>query len=181
MVDRYSQPRGEELPIDHPVPGSKLDMVGTDPRLDVGFLVRAKRATYAALGDEASVTPLVTGTKQLEYAEGDLLYRDIYVGMEFAGQEIVYAAGAPVWSMVYAGGVPAEGSVAAVDVFRILRDALRSVDESAPFRGPEEHREGDVVYRNEIQGDVGCFEGRETISVRGETVYELTYAGGAVS
>ena len=53
-------------------------------------LLQAKRATYAGQGDEATVTPLVPGSKQLEYRDGDYLYRDIYLGMAyFVGQEVV--------------------------------------------------------------------------------------------
>lgn len=54
------------------------------------FLFLAKSATDAAQGDAASVAPLLADSKQLEYRDGPLLYRDIYVGMvRFVGQEIV--------------------------------------------------------------------------------------------
>src|SRR6202048_2184111 len=72
----------------------------------VDFLLEAKRTTYAGQGDEATVTPLVTGSKQLEYRDGDYLYRDIYFGMAyFVGQEVVFHRELAVWSMSYAGGV----------------------------------------------------------------------------
>jgi hypothetical protein len=72
----------------------------------VGFLLQAKRATYAAVGDDAAVAPLVPGSKQLEYRAGDYLYRDIYLGMPFfVGQEVVAHRDRPVWSMSYAGGM----------------------------------------------------------------------------
>jgi hypothetical protein len=58
-----------------------------DPSLEreqfVDFLLEAKRTTYAGQGDEATVTPLVAGSKQLEYRDGDYLYRDIYFGMAY--------------------------------------------------------------------------------------------------
>ena len=45
------------------------------------FLVEAKRRTYAGLDDDATIaTPLLAGSKQLEYREADLGYRDIYFG-----------------------------------------------------------------------------------------------------
>src|SRR5260370_42215763 len=72
----------------------------------VDFLLEAKRTTYAGQGDEATVTPLVPGSKQLEYRDGDYLYRDIYFGMaNFVGQEVVFHREQAVWSMSYAGGV----------------------------------------------------------------------------
>jgi hypothetical protein len=66
-------------------------MTGAFPREAlVHFLLQAKRHTYASQGDEATVAPLVPGTKQLEYRDGLFFYRDIYVGMAyFVGQEIV--------------------------------------------------------------------------------------------
>jgi hypothetical protein len=56
----------------------------------LAFLLRAKRRTYALLGDAASVTPLLPGSRQLEYREDPLLYRDVYFGLRsFVGQETV--------------------------------------------------------------------------------------------
>src|SRR5215469_175472 len=76
----------------------------------VAFLLRAKRATYAGQDDEATLTPLVPRSRQLEYRDGDYLYRDIYFGMAyFVGQEVVSWRGEPVWSMSYAGGVTSPG------------------------------------------------------------------------
>lgn len=45
------------------------------------FLLEAKRRTYAAQGDEATVPPVLPGAKQLEWQEGDWLYRDLSFGM----------------------------------------------------------------------------------------------------
>ena len=71
------------------------------------FLVEAKRRTYAGLDDDATVAAQIfPGSKQLEYREGDLSYRDIYFGMTyFVGQEVVQAGERVIWSMSYAGGV----------------------------------------------------------------------------
>lgn len=70
------------------------------------FLIQAKKATYASQGDNASVTPLLKGSRQLEFLEGDFLYRDIYFGMSyFIGQETVYYKGNPIWSMSYSGRI----------------------------------------------------------------------------
>ncbi len=68
------------------------------------FLLVAKRNTYAARGG-VPVPSLVPGSKQLEYGDGALLYRDIYFGDDyFAGEETVYFQGRPIWCMCYAGG-----------------------------------------------------------------------------
>lgn len=147
----------------------------------VRFLVAAKRHTYAAQGDRASVPPVLAGSKQLEYADGDRLYRDIYYGMDFfAGQEIVELAKRPVWTMVYSGGVtmsPASRERTAA-VYRFLRGALMQVNAHQLYRGPERWREGDWEYRNTWQGGPENFRGSESILLDGESVYELHYSGG---
>ncbi|MBI4987914.1 MAG: hypothetical protein HZC23_03740 [Rhodocyclales bacterium] len=79
------------------------------------FLRSAKAATYAAQGDDASVTPVLPDSRQLEYRDGAFLYRDIYVGMfRFVGQEVVYQNDRAVWSTSYAGGLAQDVSGSAV-------------------------------------------------------------------
>src|SRR5262245_8543310 len=145
------------------------------------FLVNAKRQTYAAQGDDATVTPLVPGSRQLEYQEGALLYRDIYFGIAyFVGQETVYEGPTPVWAMGYAGGV-LSSSVASSDVgqvYEFLRAALRYVTPERPYRGPRQWCEGSYIYTDEGQGDVQCFWGVETITCADHMVYQLRYSGG---
>lgn len=151
-----------------------------DARL-AAFLVAAKRATYAGQGDEATVRPLLPGTRQLEFRDGDLSYRDVYAGMgRFAGQEIVCQGDRPIWSMAYAGGVSAPDPSAAeiADVYAFLRGALRLVRPDRPFRGPGEHRRGAFRYTARISGDLTAFEGREVIMRDGRHVYRLIFAGG---
>jgi hypothetical protein len=145
------------------------------------FLVNAKRQTYATQGDDASVTPLLPGSRQLEYQEGALLYRDIYFGgAYFVGQETVYEGSTPVWAMGYAGGVitPDASPSAVSEVYKFLRVALRQVTAERPYRGPRQWREGVLVYTDDTQGDVDCFCGIETITHEGQSVYQLRYSGG---
>lgn len=76
------------------------------------FLIRAKNPTYASQGDEASVSPLLEGSRQLEFREGPFFYRDVYFGMRFFTElEVVYHQGRPVWSMSYSGGVVKEADL----------------------------------------------------------------------
>ena len=147
-----------------------------------GFLLRAKRATYAAQGDDATVTPLLPGSRQLEYREGDLFYRDIYVGLAaFAGLETVYRASVVQWSMAYAGGVLVGASDTQTrQVYAFLRDALKRGTAEAPFRGPARHEAFGYEYVNEWRGGIEEFSGAELIRRDGAVVYQLTYAGGRV-
>jgi hypothetical protein len=103
------------------------------------FLVAAKRKTYAGLEDDATVlAPLLPGSKQLEYRDLDLSYRDIYFGMRFfVGQETVQAGADVIWSMSYAGGVAScVDRNEFVAVYTFLRQALLAIRDDRPFRGP---------------------------------------------
>jgi len=146
------------------------------------FLHAAKRATYAAQGDSASITPLVQGTKQLEYAKDEYLYRDIYAGMNhFVGQELVYRSGQPIWSMSYAGGLVVEATGAAVGaIYGFLRSALRQCPQDLPLRGPSALEAGELAYALELHGSLEHFSGIEKITLAGSIVYELHVAGGTL-
>lgn len=148
------------------------------------FLVEAKRQTYAGLDDEATVsTPAFPGSKQLEYREHELSYRDIYFGMTyFVGQEVVCSDERAIWSMSYAGGL-APGitdRAAVVAVYAFLRKALLRIEADIPFRGPVLFKEGEFRYVNTPQGDVTEFSGVEQVLRSGAKLYALRYSGGII-
>jgi Domain of unknown function (DUF5680) len=163
-----------------------MDPIST-PRL-AAFLVTAKRRTYAGLDDDATVAaPILRGSKQLEYSEPNLSYRDIYFGMAFfvgqeTVQETVTAGERVIWSMSYAGGVSSDigdpGSFLAIYAF--LRQALLAIPEDRPFRGPPQFEQGDLRYENISEGDISCFHGTERIYQAGLQVYGLRYSGGTI-
>lgn len=147
----------------------------------IGFLLQAKRQTYAGKDDTASVAPALPGTRQLEYRLGPYLYRDIFAGAQFfVGQEIVYHEDKPVWSMSYAGGVDAylDDQAQVDEIYAFLRLALRQGTPGLPFRGPAKFRQRSFLYTNKAQGDLDAFTGRELISLANAKVYELYYMGG---
>ncbi|WP_019910776.1 DUF5680 domain-containing protein [Paenibacillus sp. HW567] len=148
----------------------------------VEFLLKAKNATYAAQGDEASVPPLLEGYRQLEYVEGDYFYRDVYVGMAyFAGQETIYFHGQPIWSMTYGGGTLKELSLDEVkDTYAFLRQAMRRVAEDHPYRGPHTFSAGVYQYFDVNEGDMERFSGKEKILRQGTEIYSLQYCGGLI-
>jgi hypothetical protein len=116
-----------------------MDAISPD-RLSA-FLVEAKRRTYAGLDDDATVsTPAFPGSKQLEYREQNLSYRDIYFGMTyFVGQEVVQSDERVIWSMSYAGGllpgIADRAEVAAIYAF-LRQSLLRIQAEHAVSRAP---------------------------------------------
>ncbi|WP_150266948.1 DUF5680 domain-containing protein [Paenibacillus tepidiphilus] len=149
----------------------------------INFLVDAKRSTYASQGDDASVQPLLNGSKQLEYCSGDYFYRDIYFGSAFfIGQETVELGNRPVWSMVYSGGViiPEANWDILGPIYGFLRQALRLVDTTSIYRGPKHFETGNYIFNNEYGGTLDCFYGKEIILRDGHKVYELHYNGGII-
>ncbi len=148
------------------------------------FLVGAKRRTYAAQGDDASVPPALPESKQLECADGDWYYRDVYFGTNrFSGVEVVSRARLPVWSMSYFGGVESPERADRAEVSRIyvfLRAALRQVGEARPFRGPSRFSAGELTYQDRSVGTLAAFWGTESIHRRGRRAYHLRYAGGLI-
>jgi hypothetical protein len=148
----------------------------------IEFIIEAKKSSYATQGDTQSVTPLLPGTKQLEYSSGNYFYRDIYVGMlNFAGQEIVCLKEKPIWSMSYAGGLlPAADKSEVMNIYSALREALRLVSIENPFRGPKEYSNAPYSYTNITNGTLNKFNGHEVISSGQCNVYELFYSGGMV-
>jgi Domain of unknown function (DUF5680) len=147
-----------------------------------GFILRAKCATYAAQGDDATVTALLLGSRQLEYREGDLFYRDVYFGMAaFAGLETAHDVNVPRWSMAYAGGVIGGTSRGQMSqVYTFLRSTLQRGTLEAPFRGPSRYESFGYEYVNEWRGRVEDFSGAELIRRDRAVVYRLNYAGGHV-
>jgi hypothetical protein len=149
-----------------------------------GFLVEAKRATYAGLDDDATISaPILPGSKQLEYRSHDLNYRDIYFGMSFfVGQETVQAGSKVIWSMSYAGGVSPDvrDREQFLAVYAFLRKALLAISEDCPFRGPPQFEDGNFHYVNASHGDVAEFHGEEQIHRSGVKVYGLRYSGGII-
>ena len=140
----------------------------------VDFLIRAKRATYAGKGAETDSSR--TGSHDLVFREGDLMYYDTYLGGEkFAGEEALWIADIPKWSMNYIGRVTGENFSG-----DFLKEALLRVPEEEPYRGPRLYREGDYTYRCAVDGGFDWFQGKETIDYRGEQIYECFFHGGLI-
>lgn len=146
------------------------------------FLVKAKVQAYA--GDGREVSPERPGFEELEFSEGIWNYRDSYSGFFFApGQEIVRVNGQPVWAMAYSGGMRPEyhGDRAfAKRTFTFLKKALLLVEESRPFRGPNQLQEGDYEYTDASEGDITDFKGTEHILYQGNEVFRQHYIGGLI-
>ncbi len=140
----------------------------------IGFLIRAKRATYAGKGAETK--PSRAGSHDLVYREGDRMYYDTYLGGErFAGEEALWLSDVPCWSMNYVGRVTGENFSG-----DFLKEALLRVPEEKPYRGPEVFTNGNYTYRCNAEGSFDWFWGKETIEYCGEQIYECLFHGGMI-
>ena len=140
----------------------------------IAFLIRAKQATYAGKGAETASSRVKS--HDLAYREGEYMYYDTYLGGEkFAGEEALWVADIPYWSMNYAGRVT--GGCFSGD---FLKEALLHVPEDEPYRGPREYANGDYVYRCETEGCFDWFQGTESIDYQGEQIYECRFHGGLI-
>lgn len=144
----------------------------------VPFLLRAKRATYA--GGAVPGGSSRPASIDLQYAEGDFLYLDTYLGSrDFLGEEAVWFRGAPIWGMNYHGVMLVD---AIPDGFsQILHAALSAVPAEAPYRGPAELVLGDLRFTCAWQGTLARFSGIERIEHRGQAIYELNFHGGRIN
>jgi Domain of unknown function (DUF5680) len=143
----------------------------------VSFLLKARTKTYAGSGGK--VRPVLTGSDQLEYAEGDWLYCDIYYTGNgiFMGLETVYLKDEPVLSMSYYGNFK-KMTEKEIDV--ILKQALLATNQDTRIWKHAEWQKEDYKYicEPDFNGSLDDFAGLEQISRSGENVYRFFYAGG---
>jgi len=174
LCDFYGVPL-DALVRDEPCAPKPAEAVPPGREALAAFLIRAKRVTYAGHG--AEVEPSRLASHDLAHREGDLSYYDTYLGGErFLGEEALWARGAPVWGMNYAGRVLSAGFHG-----DFLKEALAAVPREQPFRGPALYQKGAYSYHCRVSGDFDWFEGVEEIFADGVRVYECRFHGGALA
>lgn len=141
----------------------------------VAFLLLAKKNTYAAAANQTKASRTNSHDFCYEDKQG-YAYYDSYLGGEcFAGEEAVWLHDNPVWSMNYAGRVVGEHFSG-----DFLKEALMSVPEELPFRGPEIYTKGDYHYHCKVDGEFVWFQGYEEIFYGNEKIYECYFHGGVI-
>lgn len=142
------------------------------------FLLRAKRATYAAGAVPGNSSR--PASSDLHYEEDSFLYIDTYLGSrDFIGEEAVWYQGQPIWGMNYHGVMLVEDIPAGFG--EILHAALSAVPVEAPYRGPAELRMGAFRFSCTWQGSIERFTGSERIAHNNITIYELVFHGGQIT
>lgn len=140
------------------------------------FIIEARAETYA--GSNGTVNAVLNGSKQLEYKNGSLLYRDVYYTGKnnFYGIETIFDDGKPVFGMSYYGNW---GDMTEREIDDILRGAL-IFNPKTRLNKEIEWRNGDFIYNcaPDITDGINEIGGAETISKNGEQIYVFYYAGG---
>lgn len=151
-----------------------------DQALLNGFIVAAKSRTYVA--DGAKRSPCRAGSHDSGYEDGAWRYLDSYFGgSDFAGQEVVWCAGEPVWAMNYFGRIVEPGLIDAARAGCVIKAALLGLYLSQKrFLGGHQFDHAFGRYIDESTGDCAHFVGREHILVEGSLAYELDYRGGLI-
>ncbi|MEI6228527.1 MAG: DUF5680 domain-containing protein [Candidatus Saccharibacteria bacterium] len=140
------------------------------------FLITARTKTYA--GSTGKVAPLLDGSKQLEYAEGDWLYRDIYYTGKstFNGIETVFHNNKPVFGMSYYGNW---GDMTETEIDLVLRAALIAEPTTRLCKKIEWVKDVFIyICEPDTNTDANEIGGTEIISKKGVQVYKFYYAGG---
>lgn len=141
----------------------------------INFLYDARSNTYAANANP-DVNPRLESSTQMEFQKGDYLYRVIYFNgnKKFIGQEIVYQGDKPIWGMNYIGsGIEKE-------VLNFLRESLFKLVDSCRLGKICEYKKREYLYRDNGQGTIENFSGKEEILINNKGVYQLDYNGGVI-
>lgn len=142
------------------------------------FLLDSNAAGYAG-GEEKKWIKEADGSTTIPFEKGEWKSHDNFFGGEpYGGRIIVSYQNKPVWMMVYYGWVT-DGAETS-PVYAILRSALKQMPQDAPFRGPKDFTEGDLIYLNSWVGEIERYSGEEQISQNGKLVYKASYLGGLV-
>ena len=142
------------------------------------FLIDANKHTYAT-GDESLNKKEEDKSTSIIYRKGDWSFHDNFFGGEpYGGREVVFYQNNPIWIMVYYGSI--NTGIFPNAVYSTLQNALRHMPEEAPYRGPNELKEGPYTYQNIWTGTIENFSGKEIIIKNREEIYRASYGGGLV-
>src|SRR6056297_3055857 len=143
------------------------------------FLLKSRTKTYA--GGKGEIKPVLDGSTQLEYKEGNYFYRDIYYSgnLKFMGLETIYFKDEPIWSMSYYGRSFIKDEK---KIYKFLKEALLEKWQKARIWKNVEWEKGDYKYicKPDFKGSIEEMAGLEEIFKDNKKVYQLFYAGGII-
>lgn len=126
------------------------------------------------------------GFFEMEFSDGELDYRDSFVGFYIStGQEIVRENGIPIWGRSYRGGVISElieDKSAFYEIEQFLRENLELGNKEKDFypRGLQYFARDDFEYKCIWKGHIYKFSGRELIYKNGQEIFYHEFFGGEI-
>lgn len=140
------------------------------------FLIKARTKTYA--GSAGIVGSALNGSKQLEFNDNNLFYRDVfYVGKNtFYGMETIFYNDKPVFGMSYYGNW---GQMTEDQTDKILRSALIANPYTRLNKKIEWKKDGFTYNcKPETTNGINEIGGTESIINNNKLVYIFYYNGG---
>jgi len=145
----------------------------------INFLIKARTETYA--GGKGKVKPILKGSKQLEYKEGNFFYRDIYyVGDRiFSGLEVVYFKQKPVFSISYFGNYKKATEKEIDDILR--RALIENKDKTRLWHNVKwKYKNYKYICKSQNRKSIDEIGGEEKILKDKKIIYHFYYAGGVL-
>ncbi len=153
------------------------------------FLREARtNCSYEVAGD-GMIKKLPDGSEQVgPYTKKELSYIDKYRTYEgdtrFDGREVILHSGIELWMRVYEGRITDEKYKKDGEpgrIYALMRSAMRKYPKDLPFRrGQNELKKDGYLYTDVCTGTMEQFDGTETISHNGNTIYLFHYHGGLI-
>ncbi|MDP2741655.1 MAG: DUF5680 domain-containing protein [bacterium] len=139
------------------------------------FIIEARKDSLFG-GSIPADNPRLIGSSQIEFQKGDFFYQNIFFKRQkgIIGQEIVYQNNRPAWGMNYFG------SFIQKEVFDFLETSLLKLLKDCRFGQACELERKEFKYKDEGEGKLEKFFGKEQIFLKGKTIYELNYRGGLI-
>jgi hypothetical protein len=144
------------------------------------FIVEAKAKTY--VGGGTTLPSCRQASHDIGHVRDGWSYLDSYFGgTDFAGQEVVWDTGTPIWAMNYFGRVILPDLIDGARAGAVIKAALASMyAQHGRFLGGMRYAHKHGLYVDDSDGDTAHFRGREIIIVDGREAYELDYHGGLI-
>ncbi|MEK7665017.1 MAG: DUF5680 domain-containing protein [Patescibacteria group bacterium] len=139
------------------------------------FIAESRKNTL--LGGSLLVdTPRLIGSLQIEFQKGDFFYQNIFFKRQkgVIGQEVVYQNNRPVWGMNYFG------SFMQKEAEEFLEDSLLKLLKECRFGKICEFERKEFKYKDNGEGAIERFLGKEQIFLKGKEIYKLNYQGGLI-
>lgn len=121
-------------------------------------------------------------SRDIGHGRGKWSCLDSYFGgTDFAGQEVVWNKGTPLWIMNYFGRIILPDLIDSHCAGTVFKAALATMySQESRFLGGMRYDHKYDLYVDESEGDTAHFRGREVIIVDGREAYELDYRGGLI-